>query len=79
MDAASHTDELPEQRASPLNATTDLKLQPLRHLTVNAREQLREVSSELLLGLGGWTLDEHTVMRALPPNSLDSASERIGD
>ena len=68
MDAACHTDELPEQRASTLDATANLKLQPLWHLTVDARQQLREISSKLLVALGGWTLDEHAVMRALPPN-----------
>jgi hypothetical protein len=74
MHAASHTNELPEQCALSLNATADSKLQPLRHPSVDARQQLREVSSELFLALGGWTLDEHTAIRVVPPN--DQAQPR---
>jgi len=60
------TDERPERRAAKLNATTDGKLQPLRHASVDARDKRGHVSSELLLAFGGWTLDEHTAMRVLP-------------
>ena len=67
-DAASRTDKLSVKHSSSLDAATNAKLRPLRHSSVDADEQLRDVGSELLLALGGWTLDVHTATRVMTPN-----------
>ncbi len=67
-DAASGTDELSAKHSSSLNATTNAKRRPLRHSSVDVRQQLRDVGSELLLALGDWTLNVHTATRVMPPN-----------
>lgn len=58
-DTPSHTNELAKRNAAKLSATTDGKLQPFRHPTVDVRQQLDDVSSELLVTLSSWTLGEH--------------------
>ena len=46
---ASSTNELTEHRASPLDATADSELEPLRQSSVDARDKLGDVNTELLL------------------------------
>ena len=64
-DAASRTDKFSVKHALSLNTATNAKLRPLRHSSIDVREQLRDIGSELLLALGGWTLDIHITTRGI--------------
>ena len=72
-DAASRTYKLAEKHTSSFDATTNSKLGPFRHPTVDAREQLGNVRSELLLGLCGWAFDKHARVMPLTPIEPDLA------